>query len=137
MPGIGADGLILVTPGDDGADVEMTLLNADGSIAEMSGNGIRTLANGLAINSGATFHAGLLRTASIPVHEVLELGSGGGHNAFHLKRSFALTLVDLSEEMLAVSRAQPGMRARARATCAPCDSGGSSTRCSSTTPSST
>ena len=53
----------------------------------------------------ATFAAGLLRTASIPVREVLELGSGGGHNAFHLKRSFALTLVDLSEEMLAVSRA--------------------------------
>jgi trans-aconitate methyltransferase len=53
----------------------------------------------------ATFAAGLLGTASIPVHEVLELGSGGGHNAFHLKRSFAMTLVDLSEEMLDVSRA--------------------------------
>ena len=36
---------------------------------------------------------------------VLELGSGGGHNAFYLKRSFQLTLVDLSEDMLAVSRA--------------------------------
>jgi SAM-dependent methyltransferase len=53
----------------------------------------------------ATFAAGLLRTASIPVREVLELGSGGGHNAFHLKQSFAMTLVDLSEDMLAVSRA--------------------------------
>jgi diaminopimelate epimerase len=42
--GIGADGLIVVVPGDDGADAEMLLFNADGGIAEMSGNGIRTLA---------------------------------------------------------------------------------------------
>ena len=45
-----------------------------------------------------------LRSASIPVRDVLELGSGGGNNAMHLKASFALTLVDLSEAMLAVSR---------------------------------
>jgi trans-aconitate methyltransferase len=38
------------------------------------------------------------------VREVLELGSGGGSNALHLKASFAMTLVDLSAEMLAVSR---------------------------------
>ncbi len=37
--------------------------------------------------------------------EVLELGSGGGSNAYHLKARFALTLVDLSADMLAVSRA--------------------------------
>jgi SAM-dependent methyltransferase len=36
---------------------------------------------------------------------VLELGSGGGNNASHLKRQFELTLVDLSPRMLAVSRA--------------------------------
>jgi SAM-dependent methyltransferase len=35
---------------------------------------------------------------------VLELGSGGGNNAFHLKRKFAMTLVDLSPQMLALSR---------------------------------
>ena len=45
-----------------------------------------------------------LRSASIPVHDVLELGSGGGNNASHLRRHFTLTLVDLSEDMLAVSR---------------------------------
>jgi SAM-dependent methyltransferase len=53
----------------------------------------------------ATFAAAVLHTASIPVHDVLELGSGGGHNAFHLKRSFAMTLVDLSDDMLDASRA--------------------------------
>lgn len=52
----------------------------------------------------AAFVATLLRSASIPVRHVLELGSGGGHNAVHLKTQFAMTLVDLSEEMLAVSR---------------------------------
>ena len=41
--GIGADGLIVGTYGTDGADLEMLLRNADGSLAEMSGNGIRCL----------------------------------------------------------------------------------------------
>ncbi|MEY2433319.1 MAG: hypothetical protein QOC92_3044 [Acidimicrobiaceae bacterium] len=52
----------------------------------------------------AAFAATVITSASIPVHDVLELGSGGGNNASHLKASFAMTLVDLSEEMLAVSR---------------------------------
>ncbi|MFN8035774.1 MAG: diaminopimelate epimerase [Acidimicrobiia bacterium] len=42
--GIGADGLITLLPGTDGADATMELRNADGGIAEMSGNGIRCLA---------------------------------------------------------------------------------------------
>jgi diaminopimelate epimerase len=42
--GIGADGFIRVLSGSDGADVTMDLRNADGSPAEMSGNGIRCLA---------------------------------------------------------------------------------------------
>jgi diaminopimelate epimerase len=42
--GIGADGFIRVTAGGPGADVTMHLSNADGSSAEMSGNGIRCLA---------------------------------------------------------------------------------------------
>ncbi len=52
--GIGADGLLRATAGTGGADVTMQLLNADGSIAEMSGNGIRCLAQ-------AVFQAGLAR----------------------------------------------------------------------------
>jgi SAM-dependent methyltransferase len=34
---------------------------------------------------------------------LLELGSGGGHNAFHMKARFELTLSDLNQEMLDVS----------------------------------
>ena len=43
--------------------------------------------------------------SSRPLRSVLELGSGGGNNAFHLKQHFDLTLVDVSAEMLAVSQA--------------------------------
>jgi diaminopimelate epimerase len=42
--GIGADGVITLGPGHDGADCAMTLVNADGGLAEMSGNGVRCLA---------------------------------------------------------------------------------------------
>ena len=41
--GIGADGLILITPSQT-ADVRMRIFNADGSEAEMCGNGIRCVA---------------------------------------------------------------------------------------------
>jgi diaminopimelate epimerase len=42
--GLGADGVIRIHGDEDGADVAMDLRNADGSVAEMSGNGIRCLA---------------------------------------------------------------------------------------------
>jgi SAM-dependent methyltransferase len=44
------------------------------------------------------------RTADVPLGEVLELGSGGGNNASHMKARVSLTLVDISPAMLAVSR---------------------------------
>jgi diaminopimelate epimerase len=49
--GIGADGIIRVGPGRDGCDLSMQLTNADGSDAEMSGNGIRCLAQA-AVDAG-------------------------------------------------------------------------------------
>ncbi len=42
--------------------------------------------------------------ADRPPVTVLELGSGGGNNASHLKAHFQLTLIDLSPGMLEVSR---------------------------------
>ena len=42
--GVGADGVIRILPGRDGADLVMELINADGGRAEMSGNGMRCLA---------------------------------------------------------------------------------------------
>jgi SAM-dependent methyltransferase len=46
----------------------------------------------------------LVGAADEPVRTVLELGSGGGNNASHLKRHFDMTLTDLSAEMLELSR---------------------------------
>src|SRR5262249_53597966 len=47
----------------------------------------------------------VLRQATRPAPStVLERGSGGGSSALHLKRRFAMTLVDLSPRMLRVSR---------------------------------
>jgi len=43
--GVGADGLIRLLGGSDGADCEMELTNADGGLAEISGNGLRCLAH--------------------------------------------------------------------------------------------
>jgi diaminopimelate epimerase len=53
--GIGADGLLIGLHGgsDPEADLVMTLVNADGSFAEMSGNGIRCLAQAEALRRGA------------------------------------------------------------------------------------
>lgn len=51
----------------------------------------------------AAFAAKVFAMASGPVREILELGSGGGHNASFLKQRFAMTLVDISAEMLAES----------------------------------
>ena len=54
----------------------------------------------------ATFFKRVLsKTSTPPPRKVLELGSGGGNSAVHLKSRFAMTLVDLSPNMLAVSRA--------------------------------
>lgn len=42
--GVGSDGLILIMPGEGGADFRMRIFNADGSEGEMCGNGMRCLA---------------------------------------------------------------------------------------------
>jgi diaminopimelate epimerase len=75
--GVGADGLIVVARGQDGADCTMTLFNADGGIAEMSGNGMRCLAwvavrDGLGASGALTVDTGGgRRTVEV------DLGAGG------------------------------------------------------------
>jgi SAM-dependent methyltransferase len=53
----------------------------------------------------ALFARILTETSARAPRSVLELGSGIGNNASHLKAHFAMTLVDLSPRMLAVSKA--------------------------------
>ena len=75
--GIGSDGLILIEPSDI-ADVKMRIFNADGSEAEMCGNGIRCVAK-------YTHDHGLVKTnepfsipgqASFPTSLNIETGNG-------------------------------------------------------------
>ena len=52
--GVGADGLILALPPQGLGDVRMQIINADGSEAEMCGNGVRCFARFLADLDGAS-----------------------------------------------------------------------------------
>ncbi|HEV7240027.1 MAG TPA: class I SAM-dependent methyltransferase [Thermoanaerobaculia bacterium] len=58
------------------------------------------------VEEAAFYQQQLLDACEPPCRTLLELGSGGGNNAFHMKARFqATTLVDLSPGMLDVSRA--------------------------------
>jgi SAM-dependent methyltransferase len=52
----------------------------------------------------AFFERALVAACARPPQTLLELGSGGGNNASHLKARFTITLVDRSTGMLDVSR---------------------------------
>jgi diaminopimelate epimerase len=83
--GIGADGLIRVLAGTDGADLTMDLVNADGSPAEMSGNGTRCLA-WVAVDRGL-------------VADDFTLATGGGTRSVHVQRDAAGAVVAASVDM--------------------------------------
>jgi SAM-dependent methyltransferase len=53
----------------------------------------------------AFYHSVLATACDGKLESLLELGSGGGNNASHMKQHVALTLVDRAPGMLAVSRA--------------------------------
>jgi SAM-dependent methyltransferase len=50
------------------------------------------------------FHQLFAEKSKIKTRTLLELGSGAGHNAFYLKQWYNLTLTDVSEPMLDLSR---------------------------------
>lgn len=52
----------------------------------------------------AADYLAIIRAALPEARTLLELGAGGGNNAWHLKQHLRCTLSDLSPEMLAVSR---------------------------------
>jgi SAM-dependent methyltransferase len=55
-------------------------------------------------DESAEYRSILDGASTAPVRAVLELGSGGGNSASHLKRWYEMTLVDRSPAMLEVSR---------------------------------
>jgi len=52
----------------------------------------------------ATAFKDILLKSDPTIKNILELGSGGGNNASHMKKYFTMTLVDISENMLEVSK---------------------------------
>jgi trans-aconitate methyltransferase len=50
------------------------------------------------------YQRAVIEHARRPLRTMVELGSGGGNNASHLKARFAMTLVEPSDGMIAVSR---------------------------------
>lgn len=69
--GIGADGLLVGESADDLA-ARMTLFNADGTRAEMSGNGIRCFAQALAARRGDLTAQHILTDAGVRLVELAE-----------------------------------------------------------------
>ncbi len=53
----------------------------------------------------AFYQRAIIDACARPPETLLELGSGGGNNASHLKARFRMTLTDLSPDMLKVSEA--------------------------------
>ncbi len=92
--GVGADGLIVGTPapsdGDGSWDLDMLLRNSDGTVAEMSGNGIRCLAHAVALARGVDDLALTIRT-------------GGGLRAVHVRDASGACTVEV-----AMGSASPG-----------------------------
>jgi diaminopimelate epimerase len=83
--GIGADGLIRILAGSAGCDLTMDLTNADGSPAEMSGNGTRCLA-WVAVTAGL-------------VPDDFTLATGGGRRTVHVTRDADGAVVAASVDM--------------------------------------
>ncbi|HVA70890.1 MAG TPA: diaminopimelate epimerase [Acidimicrobiales bacterium] len=75
--GVGADGLVVATLG---SEVAMVLFNADGSLAEMSGNGIRCMAAAVRRSTRATWDSLEVHTPVGPrtVHLTMDDTSGYG-----------------------------------------------------------
>ena len=75
--GIGADGLILVAPSQT-ADVKMRMFNADGSEAEMCGNGVRCVAKYTYEHKLARAGGGFSVSGQEPFPSSLDIETGNG-----------------------------------------------------------
>jgi diaminopimelate epimerase len=95
--GIGADGLLFVTAGpiDGSADVTMRLHNADGSIAEMSGNGIRCFSQ--AVVDAAIAPVGTLRVQTDAGLRVVEVGQTNADGIANIRVDMGIAKIDAFE----------------------------------------
>lgn len=76
--GVGADGMILVRPATDpAADFHMLYINADGSLAEMCGNGVRVFARFLSDRGLTSGNTVVVQTLSGSKRVTIERDSSG------------------------------------------------------------
>jgi diaminopimelate epimerase len=90
--GVGADGLLGVRRGTAGADVTMALRNADGGEAEMSGNGIRCVAQALARQRGDDHLDAVVATAV--GHRRVQVRPGGNRRTAMVRVDMGPAKVD-------------------------------------------
>jgi diaminopimelate epimerase len=102
--GIGADGMVLFRPtvGDREADVSALIYNADGSRAEMSGNGIRCLAAYL-VHSG-DFPGPVVRVRTVSGIRCLRLTERRGR-VYSFETTMGRPITDPAKMRLAVEAA--------------------------------
>jgi diaminopimelate epimerase len=103
--GVGADGLIVVGPGRDGADVTMVLRNADGGRAEMSGNGIRCLGQAVALDRGTDRLDLVVATDAGP--RALAVAPGADARTAAVRVDMGVAKVDLFEGAAVVDVGNP------------------------------
>jgi diaminopimelate epimerase len=110
--GVGADGLLWLTAGTDGADVRMQLFNADGSPAEISGNGLGCLVQ-------AALVAGLVRPPVVQVAtdaglRSVEVVEGPSHRLHHMTVDMGTAVIEgdepewIDDDILRASRVDMG-----------------------------
>jgi diaminopimelate epimerase len=100
--GIGADGLLIAT-NEPGAHARMTVWNADGSRAAMSGNGIRCFAQALVRHLGGEA-AGELGSDGT---WVLDIETDGGRRSVTVQATDRADTVDATVSMGAISSIAP------------------------------
>lgn len=96
--GVGGDGVLLVLPPTTaGARARMRVLNADGSVPEMCGNGLRCVAVHLARLGGAGSF--VVDTDAGPKTCLVEVTSGGAGEAGHAQVTVDMGRVEVTESI--------------------------------------
>ena len=103
--GVGADGLLLAVPSQR-ADVRMRIFNADGSEAEMSGNGMRCLVRFATDNGMATPRDGELKIETGAGVSPVTVFVSGGH-VIAVRQSMGKPRLDPREIPIAIEAPPP------------------------------
>jgi len=99
--GVGADGLIVATPATDAGDIRFTLLNSDGSPAEVSGNGLRCFGQALARRAARTSLDVVAATAAGPRRVVIPADAGAVTVAASVDMGPVRVGIDLPDDLIA------------------------------------